>query len=81
MGTTDEPMTMKILINGSHVEVTEEVVSYERLVELAGAKGTPSLTYRSPVRGDSRREGTMHTGQMIRLEDGMVISVIHTGNA
>lgn len=73
---------MKVNINGVDREVDADRITYFALVELAGETGYPSVTYSGPRRGYSRRSGEMHAGcEPVKLEDGMVFSVIHTGNA
>lgn len=73
---------MKIIVNGCPVSTDETHLSYEAIVKLAGKSGHPSVTYRAPAVGDSRREGTMYTGKApLELAEGMVINAMHTGNA
>lgn len=74
----------KVTVNGIQLEVgvLDDLISYEDVVALALKTGNPTVTYRGPRKGDSRRSGEMHFGcDPVLLEDGMVFSVMHTGNA
>lgn len=73
---------MTIIINGIPITTSKSELSYEDVVELAGKKGYPTVVYSSPRRGDSNRSGEMHFGcPTVHIEDQMVFSVVHTGNA
>ena len=69
-----------ITINGqSHTVPSDEDVPYERLVEIAGLTGTPSMTVQF---GQRDRAGCAPTpGTNIRLDHGAHVTVVHTGNA
>lgn len=73
---------VRIIVNGLEFKVGREV-TYEQVVELAGKRGNPTVTYSTRRRrGDALRSGTMHTGcRPVAVEDGMVFSAMHTGNA
>jgi hypothetical protein len=72
---------MTIIVNGLPVPTVEKTLSYEDVVKLAGETGNPSMTYRTPKVGDSRREGILSAGNVVVLESGMVFNVQHTDNA
>ncbi len=73
---------MKIIINGIERDVSGTEVSYADIVLLAGKQGQPSVKYSGPQHGDTQRNGTMHYGcPIVALEEGMVFSVVHTGNS
>lgn len=73
---------MHINVNGRSFTFANSQIGYEEVVRLAEMTGTPSVTYVSKRRDDSRRSGAMHTGcTSVELEDGMVFNVVHTGNA
>jgi hypothetical protein len=80
---------VKIVINGLHVDLDNVRhidlnggITYEHIVQLAGETGYPTVAYSGPRKGDSRRSGEMHHGcDPVILDDGMVFSVMHTGDA
>lgn len=67
---------MKIILNGRKTDADGEM-SYDALVGLAKLTGHPTLTFKDR---ESGRGGTVHTGQVLKLAEGMVINIIHTGN-
>ncbi len=73
---------MKIVINTRVLDFYGSQISYEKVVQLAGMTGHPSVTYRGPRNGDSQRSGIMHPGcKAVELDEGMVFNAQHTGNA
>ena len=73
---------MTIIINGDPILTNSPELNYEDIVELAGKKGYPTVTYSSPRLGDSKRSGEMHFGSpAVPIEDQMIFSVVHTGHA
>lgn len=74
---------MKIIINGDNVIVDAPVLSYEDIVRLAKTSGYPSVAFTAPPRGDiPQRSGSLHSGSKpLELEDGIMITCVHTGNA
>jgi hypothetical protein len=80
------PSVVKVHVNGVEREIHSDLaavsISYEDMVKLADETGHPSVVYRGPSGGDSRRNGEMHKGcPPLVLESGMSFSVMHTGNA
>lgn len=72
---------IRIIVNGLEFLV-EEKVTYEQIVELAGKRGNPTVTYSTRRKGDSRRSGEMHQGcNPVQVEEGMMFNAMHTGNA
>ena len=69
-----------ITVNGKpHTVPSDEDVPYERLVEMAGLTGTPSMTVGF---GNRDRAGKAPIpGASVRLDDGADVTVAHTGNA
>lgn len=74
---------MKINVNGVEWSASDNfAISYETVVGLAGEFGNPTVVYSWRGAGDLRRSGEMHAGGApVDLADGMVFSVMHTGNA
>ena len=69
-----------VMINGHTFPVSQSRhLTYEELVRMAAMTGSPSMTF---ARGPSSRpEGILAPGQKIEICDGMIFSVVHTGNA
>lgn len=78
---------MKIIVNGEEKNVDKQAVSYQDIVVLAwGEKNRDycySMTYSTKVKpgSDSRRSGSLHSGQSVQIEEGMVFSCMDTSNA
>lgn len=74
---------MTIIVNGEEKDFSGEThIDYEDVVLLAGKSGSPTVTYRGPKTGDSRREGIMHPGcEPVMLVERMVFNVVHTDKA
>jgi hypothetical protein len=72
---------MKIKVNGEMRDFEGTSITYEQIVELAGKKGHPSVTYSVRVSDDIRRSGPMHAGTSVTVVESMTFSAIHTGNA
>jgi hypothetical protein len=74
---------MKVTINGTEhwLRQSDSPMTYERIVELAGLTGQPTMTYHVRVSKDTIRQGTLIAGESIELAHGMRISTVHTGNA
>lgn len=73
---------MNISINGKSFTVVGSAISYEKVVELAGLKGSPSVVYHAPRQGDLHRDGIMHPGcAPVLLEESLRFECVHTGNA
>lgn len=69
---------VNITINGDE-RVAPKKITYEKLVELAGKTGFPSMTV---CFGDRERAGRApHRGQTIELDEGAIVDVVHTGSA
>lgn len=71
-----------IQLNGRYLEVTgAEMLTYERVVELAGQRGHPTVVWR--VAGKSMRMlgGALLPGHSVLVQAGMIIDCVHTGNA
>jgi hypothetical protein len=67
---------MKIKLNGQEIEVNKSRLTYEEIV---------AMVYQASVvftRGSkSKPEGILHTGQSVKVADGMHIDCIVTGAA
>jgi hypothetical protein len=79
---------MKIIVNGREVEVEEGELSYEKIVELAGMSGNPSVTFRAKAtdsHGNHWETGkAMSPGTTVNINIEMtrvVANCAHTGNA
>lgn len=74
---------MKVTINGTErwLRQSESPMAYERIVELAGLTGQPSMTYHVRISADTVRQGTLIAGESLELAHGMRITAAHTGNA
>jgi len=72
------PKTKKVSINGTDHLLTLDELPYQKLVELAGESGYPTIAYHNGVSGES---GTMYKGMSITICDGMHFTVVHTGSA
>lgn len=68
----------EIIINGEIIILDPQpgIFSYERIVELAGMSGYPSITYKGPD-----LNGILIPGENIEMWNDMVFNVAHTGNA
>lgn len=72
---------VRITVNGVDFLVSETHITYERVVELSGQTGQPSVAYLGPRHGGTRRSGTLYPGcDPIFVEDGLGFTVAHTGN-
>lgn len=82
-GVTGFPLRMdKITVNGTEVEWPhDDVLSHEKICELAGQPVSASVTYSTPRKGDSQRSGITSEGKSIKPDDGMRISCVVTGSA
>lgn len=71
-----------VVVNGVSQYIDKSDITYEEIVALCNLSGHPTVTYAARRVGDTRRSGEMHVGSApLKLEDGMVINAIHTGNA
>lgn len=70
----------RILINGEAHTVGPEPISYERLVEMAGMTGHPSMVYHWRL-DDISRSGMVYKGRYLQPMSQMKITVVHTGDA
>jgi hypothetical protein len=84
--TTDKPgdkptRTASVVINGRNVEVSEDELTFDRVVELSGLPTGPNIvftiTYR---RGHGQKpEGSMvEDGEPVKVKDGMIFNVSPT---
>lgn len=73
---------MLVYLNGEPLELDKQELTYSEIVELAGKRGHPSVTYAiSRGRSNAVCAGTMnHASGPLRLEEGIAINVVHTGN-
>lgn len=80
---TGFPLQMdKITINGAeHEWPHDDLLTHERICELAGEPDYASVTYSTPRKGDSQRSGMTFKGESIKSDDGMRIDCVVTGNA
>lgn len=67
----------KVTINGSTFTLFHKELSYEYIVKLAELSGNPSMTISLP----SGKHFTLSQGQVVRLEEGAVINIVHTNKA
>ena len=68
-------------INGMEFEWGSDEITHEQICMLAQQPEWASVVYSGPKTGDSRRSGITSKGQTLKLEDGMRIDAIVTGNA
>lgn len=70
---------VNVKINGEAHKLPYAPISYERLVELAGKRGAPSMTVSF---GDRDRAGKAPLpGDVVLLDEGAHVTVVHTGCA
>lgn len=70
-----------VTINGMRTTTSLTSLSYEDIVRLAGARGTPTVTWRYRGGGDES-SGEMHPGSgTICAADGLLIEAVQTGGA
>lgn len=78
---------MNIIVNGENKVIDEDKLdlTYEEIVYLAFGRDFPStvftIVYQGKWKGDSRRSGCIYPGKRLVVDEGMIISVAHTGNA
>lgn len=73
---------MKVTVNGVECEVKPSYfMNYDQVVAAAGLHGEPTVVYHFPRQGDVHRDGILHKGQAINVEEGMRFEAVHTGNA
>jgi hypothetical protein len=71
-----------ITINGAAVGwVHGDLLTHEKICELAGQPDYASVAYSWHGDGDSSRSGTTYKGKSIKTETGMHISCVVTGSA
>lgn len=70
------PPLKHYVVNGSAFSSRDRLITYERVVQLAGLRGMPTMVMHL---GLQRR--IVHPGMSLPLEDGMHFQVIHTGSA
>ena len=80
---TGFPLEMdKISINGvEHEWPHQDLLSHEKICELADQPEHASVTYSWKGEGDNSRSGTTYKGKSIKCGNGMRISCVVTGNA
>ncbi len=80
LGEERGPQT--IIVNGREMKVSPRALTYEDVVELAGKKGQPTITWRVKNASGGLSDGTMSRGSFsIVPSNGMVFNVVHTDNA
>jgi hypothetical protein len=67
-------------LNGKSCQVANEPLSYADLVTLAGYNPEHTLTVVFQLKGKGPT-GTLYAGESLEPEDGLLVSVSHTGNA
>lgn len=75
---------MKIHVNGREVEVEEGTLSYEKIVELAGMSGNPSVIVHAKAALGLELNRSLTPGTTVTLTSDMtriVANCAHTGNA
>jgi len=78
---------MKINVNGKDLEISNDVLSYEDVVKLAGMTGHPSMTFSMKFKDEKtgrtiRDEGILAPGEIVvSVREGAVFTVCHTNNA
>lgn len=71
---------VNVLINTTPKKLPAGVITYEQLVDLAGMKGTPTVTFHAK-HGRMQYSGCPAPGDSFVASEGMRISITHTGNA
>ena len=69
-----------IVVNGRAISINLDVLSYWDLVSIVKEAGDPSVSW-SCKEVEGTRTGTLFSGEKVKLSDGMVFNVMHTGNA
>jgi hypothetical protein len=78
---------MTIIVNNDPVTTHRSALSYEEIVIMAYGQSAAgrvlSMVYKTKPSesSDSMRQGTMWPGRKISIEDGMIFTVMDTGNA
>lgn len=70
-----------ITVNGDSHAWPKTSITHEEICALAKQPVHASVTYEGPRHGDSRRSGLTHVGKSIKVENGLVIDCVVTGNA
>lgn len=69
---------MKIILNGTPVEVDKDTLSFEDLRRLAGKPFADTVTYHKAV---SPKTGTLTHGCWVTVMEGTIVNVAMTGSA
>jgi hypothetical protein len=78
---------MQVIMNGMKIPIFSENIeyTYDMLVEMSGTNPkilqTIAYFWRDPQQRSIMCQGTVVPGQSVLVRDGMVFSVVHTGNA
>lgn len=72
---------MHIFINGKGHRIEAEEITYEEIARLAEEGNQPSVIYKIRKGKDVYRTGCVMPGKVLKIEDGMMINAIETGNA
>lgn len=74
------PAEVTVFINTTPKKIPAGVITYEQIVELAGMRGTPTVTF-SAKHGCMQYSGCPTSGDTFVPCEGMRISIARTGNA
>lgn len=75
------PGKFHIIINGTGHEIEKAVLTYEEIRDLAGLEGHPTMVFHGKQSNGNKVGGSLIAGREIGLVEGMIFSVVHTGNA
>lgn len=67
---------VQFVLNGAIMETDEDTLSYERIRDILKLTGTPTCTVRS-----KNRDRCLLPGGVVAMDNGVIIDMIHTGNA
>lgn len=69
-------------VNGRLITTEERTsLTYADVLALAGMRGTPTVTYHTRERGDTKRSGIMHPGDVVEYVHLLQFNCVHTGDA
>lgn len=70
----------RIIINGERIVIDSEELTYAQIVARTSfaLPAAPTVTYR---KGHENAQGSLSTGQSVKVKDGMVFNVTRTDNA
>lgn len=77
-------MEKEIVVNGHRQRFIPDEMTYEMLVALAGYPegSNPTAVYHwRGRRSDGERNGTLYKGKSVKVDNGMIFTIVHTGSA